>query len=177
MNDWAAKPSGWKRTFLLVAFLVLSASLFPRVHVAAVANPAIIQHKSVNAGTVTSASLAFASSNTAHNFIAVVIRIGGGAVPAITVTDANKNTYRQAFQFNGTLGGHFIEALYYAENIVSGTNTVTVSYNTAAVPLRVALAEYAGIATSASLDKVATAQGTSASPNSVASRPARTGSS
>ena len=165
MNDWTVNLSGWKLAYLLPAFLVLAASLLPSAQ-AAVAAPAIIQHKSVDAGSVASASVAFGSSNTAHNFIAVVIRIGGGTIPAITVTDTNKNTYQQAFQFDGTLGGRFIEALYYAENIAFGANTVTVSYNTVAVPLRIAVAEYAGIATSASLDKVATAQGTSAYPDS-----------
>jgi hypothetical protein len=56
-------------------------------------------------------------------------------------------------------------AIYYAENIKGGVNTVTVS-DTVSGPLRFAIMEYSGLATSNSFDGAAVATGTSASPNS-----------
>ena len=57
-------------------------------------------------------------------------------------------------------------AIYYAENIAGGANTVTVSDTLAGGTLRFAIFEYAGVATANSLDGVSSAQGTSATPNS-----------
>ncbi len=127
-------------------------------------NIALVQHRSLDAGTTTSGSLAFASSTTAGNWIAVAIRAGLSGSQVFTVSDSNANTYSQAFQL-GLSGGGLTFALYYAENIKGGTNTITVS-DTVYGPLRFAILEYSGVATSNSQDAVpVTAQGNSAAPS------------
>jgi len=74
------------------------------------------------------------------------------------------NTYRQAFQL-GLSASSVTFALYYAENIKGGANTITVTQSVAG-PFRFAILEYSGVVTSNSLDAVpAVAQGNSAAPN------------
>ena len=124
----------------------------------------LVQHTNKDAGTTTSSTLAFASSNTAGNWIAVVIRAGGSSAQVLTVSDSNGNTYHQAFEF-GTTANPISMAIYYAENINGGANTVTVS-DTVSGPLRFVILEYSGVATSNSLDLASTGQGLSTSPNS-----------
>jgi RHS repeat-associated protein len=111
----------------------------------------------------TSATLSFASNNTAGNWIAVCVRAG---VPGetISVSDSRGNTYQKVDQFNEIIDGDTL-AIFYAENIAGGANTITVTDTTPAT-LRIAILEYSGVATSNSLDVTATATGTSVSPNS-----------
>jgi fibronectin type 3 domain-containing protein len=123
----------------------------------------LIQHRSKDASATSSSTLAFASNNTVGNWIAVSIR-AGTTNETFTVTDTNRNTYRKAIQFRLTVDPDTL-AIFYAENIAGGANTVTVSDNTSAT-LRFAILEYSGVATSGSLDGVAVTQGNSASPNS-----------
>lgn len=123
----------------------------------------LVQHTSVDAGTTSSASLAFKSNNTAGNWIGVCVR-AGAANETITVTDSNGNTYDKAIQTNQTTDGDTL-AIYYAQDIKGGANTVTVSLS-ASNTLRFAILEYSGVATSGSLDVTAAAQGDSSSPNS-----------
>jgi hypothetical protein len=124
----------------------------------------LVQHTSIDAGTTTTASLAFKTNNTGGNWIAICIRGGNSSSQVFTVTDSNGNNYRQAFQLGLNANGVTF-ALYYAENIKAGANTVTVS-QTISGPFRFAILEYSGIATSSSLDATpATAQGNSTAPN------------
>ena len=124
----------------------------------------LVQHASEDAATTTSASLAFPSANTAGNWIGVCIRGGNSSSQVFTVTDSKGNTYRQAKQIGFTASAVTL-AIYYAENILSGANTVTVSM-TVSGPLRFDILEYSGLATSSSLDVTAGVTGTSTSPNS-----------
>jgi RHS repeat-associated protein len=123
----------------------------------------LAQHTSKDAGTVSSSTLAFTSSNTAGNWIGVAIR-AGALSETFTVSDSNGNTYHEAIQTNQTADADTV-AIYYAENIHSGANTITVSVPSA-VTLRFAILEYSGVATSSSLDVTAGAQGSSTAPNS-----------
>src|SRR5205814_1355182 len=80
------------------------------------------------AGTPPSSSLALTAANTAGNWIGVAIR-AGSSNQVFTITDSRGNTYRQAGQFNVTLdppNGDTV-AIYYAENIGGGANTVTIA--------------------------------------------------
>jgi hypothetical protein len=120
----------------------------------------LIQHTSKDGGSVTSSSQAFAGSNVAGNWIGVVVR-GGVMGETFTVSDSNGNTYQQGVKLNVTVdtpAGDTL-AIYYAENIRSGANTVTV-VGSAAATLRFAILEYAGVALASSLDVTAAAQGT-----------------
>ena len=122
----------------------------------------LVQRRSQDGGTAASSSLAFSASNGGGNFIAVVIRAGGSG-SGLTVTDTRANTYRQAARF--TSGTDHVGAIYYAENIGSGANTVTVSVASAST-LRFAILEYTGVAASSALDRAVTAVGSSTSPSS-----------
>ena len=125
---------------------------------------ALVQHASKDAGTTKSSTLAFPASNTAGNFIAVVIRAGKSG-QVFTVTDSQKNTYRKAIQFSETVDGTTL-GIFYAENISGGANTITVS-DTISGTMRFAILEYSGVAIANSLDGAAVAsQGTGASLNS-----------
>jgi hypothetical protein len=131
------------------------------------ANIALVQHASKDAGVTSSSSLAFPSNNTAGNWIGVVIRAGHSG-QVLTVSDTHGNAYRQGMQSNETLDGPNGEtfAIYYAENISGGANTVTVAQSITNNTLRFAILEYSGVATSNSLDVIAAAQGTGTAPNS-----------
>src|SRR5436309_2425334 len=125
---------------------------------------ALVQHRSLDDGTTTSSSLAFNSNNTAGNWIGVVIRAGKTG-QVFTVTDSRGNTYRRAIQFNETIDSTTL-GIFYAENIASGANTITVS-DTITGTMRYAILEYSGVAMANSLDGAAVAgQGTDASPKS-----------
>ncbi|HJQ98607.1 MAG TPA: hypothetical protein VJ826_09840, partial [Candidatus Polarisedimenticolaceae bacterium] len=110
----------------------------------------LVQHTGKDAGTTTSSTLAFPASNTAGNFIAVAVR-AGIVGQSVTVTDTRGNTYRRALQANASLDGVTI-AIYYAEAIAGGANTVTVTDTLTGGSLRFAVFEYAGVATASSLD-------------------------
>jgi hypothetical protein len=133
---------------------------------AGVATPAIIslvQRAGIDAGAKSSATLGFASNNVSGNWIGVCIR-SGALNESLTVSDSNGNTYKKALQTNQSADGDTI-AVFYAENIVGGTNAVTVT-QASALNLRFAILEYSGIAVSGSLDVAITAQGSSSLPNS-----------
>ena len=123
------------------------------------------QHAGRDAGTTTSASLAFPSANTAGSLIAVAVRAGKKG-QSITVTDSRGNTYRRAFQTDLALDTVTF-ALYYAENAAAGTNTVTVTDTVHGGTLRFAILEYAGVAASNALAETsAIAEGSSGSATS-----------
>jgi hypothetical protein len=127
----------------------------------------LVQHAGKDAGSTTSSSLAFASNNTSGNWIGVTIR-AGKASQVFTVTDTRGNTYRKAVQFNVTAdtpNGDTL-AIFYAESIATGSNTVTVSDTISGNTLRFAILEYSGVATANSLDVATASQGTSTAPNS-----------
>ena len=144
--------------FLLASVLVLCWSTQTRG-----GNISLVQHASKDAGTTTSASLAFNSNNTSGNWIGVCISAGVSG-ETFTVTDSKGNTYRNAIQFNATGSGNTL-GIFYAENIGAGANTVTVSDSTSST-LRFAIFEYSGIVEWGSLDKSTAAQGNSTAPNS-----------
>jgi hypothetical protein len=124
---------------------------------------ALIQDASEDAGIASSAALSFNSNNTAGNWIGVAIRAGAQG-ETFAITDSNGNTYHQAVQTSQTGDGDTV-AIYYAENIAGGPNTVTVT-DSISNTLRFAILEYSGVATSGSLDVAAAAQGQSGSPDS-----------
>ena len=118
---------------------------------AASASITLVQHASNDAGTTAAAALAFPADNALHDWIAVAIRAGSHTGHVLTVTDTRGNQYQRAFQREETTDSVSL-ALFYAENVGSGPNTVTVTDSTSAGTLRLAILEYSGVATSASLD-------------------------
>ena len=126
----------------------------------------LMQRASTDAGTTTSASLPFPSGNTAGNWIAVCVRAGRSG-ETFSIHDSRGNAYRLAVQLSVTVdapNGDSI-AIFYAEKIAAGSNTVTISDSQQAT-LRFAIFEYSGIASSASFESAAAAQGTGSALNS-----------
>ena len=112
----------------------------------------MVQRANKDAGTATSATLAFSSNNTAGNWIGVCIRAGHSG-QVFTVTDSRGNTYRRAAQYDVTVdtpNGHTL-GIFYAENIAGGVNTITVS-DTISGTMRIAIVEYSGVAATNSAD-------------------------
>src|SRR6267142_6461731 len=145
--SFSSMRSQLRRHVVLWPFLLLLGGTVGRAQ----SGITLLQHTGKDAGTTTSSTLAFSAANTAGNFIGVAIR-AGLSNQVFTVTDSRGNTYRKAVQFNVTLdapNGH-TTAIYYAENISGGANTVTVA-NSRSGTLRFAIAEYSGIATANSL--------------------------
>jgi hypothetical protein len=149
------------RALAITALIVLGASA-----VSAQTGIQLIQHTSKDAGSVASSTLAFASGNGTGNWIGVVVR-GGVSGETFTVSDSKGNAYQQAVRLDVTMdppAGDTL-AIYYAENIKSGANSVTVA-GSSVTTLRFAILEYAGVTLGSSLDVTASAQGTSAAASS-----------
>jgi len=122
----------------------------------------LIQHAGTDAGTATSASRSFTSSNTAGNFIAVVIRAGKSG-QVFSVSDSRGKYIPKGGQLQHDRGSQYHGYLLRGEH-AGGANTVTVSDTISALyDLRF---EYSGVAGSSSLDATAVSEGNSASPNS-----------
>lgn len=153
------------RPFVPTLVRVLTALAVGFCVTAAEAAITLVQHVGKEAGTVTLSSLGFASNNTAGNWLAVAIRAGRTG-QSFTVTDTRGNTYRRALQYDETLDAVTL-GLYYAENIGSSPNTVTVTDTVTGGTLRFAIFEYSGVATSNALDGApAVAEGTTATASS-----------
>jgi hypothetical protein len=101
----------------------------------------------------TGVSLAFSASNAAGNFIVVAVRWNEGTVSSTAIIDTVGNTYQSISTGYG--GGGFRSALWYAENVGAGTNTITASFsdtvNTATV--HIIIVEYSGVAKSGAFDR------------------------
>src|SRR5690242_11017381 len=80
-------------------FLFLLAGGFGHAQAAGIT---LVQHLGKDAGTTTTSTLAFASPNTAGNFIAVVIRGGLSSSQVFTVSDSNSNAYKKAVQIGSS---------------------------------------------------------------------------
>jgi hypothetical protein len=174
-NGTAATPTSWSNTSIVAPVPTGATTGNVVVSVGGVASNSVaftvtagsgsiklVQHTSKDAGIVNSSTLAFPSSNTAGNFIAVVIRAGKSG-QVLSVSDSHANTYKQAALLNMTLDGE-TNAIYYAENIAGGANTVTVSDNITNGTLRFSILEYSGVALSNSLDNAAALEGTGTAP-------------
>lgn len=148
-------------------------SPYSNVASATISSIGLVQHRGLDAGITNSSSLAFTRTNTAGNFIVVAIRTGHSS-RNLSVTDSAGNNYRQAVQLDNTFDGMAV-ALYYAENIAGGSNTVTVSKPQPDGGLRFAIFEYSGVALTGSLDQTSEGQGSSATPDSGAITPASDG--
>jgi len=175
-NGTTATPTSWSDTSIVAPVPTGAATGNVVVSVGGVASNGVafivtagsgtiklVQHTGKDAGTTNSSSLAFTSNNTAGNFIAVVIRAGKSG-QVLNVSDSHGNTYKQAVLLNMTLDGE-TNAVYYAENIAGGANTVTVSDNISAATLRFSIMEYSGVALTNSLDNASAAEGTGTAPS------------
>jgi hypothetical protein len=168
-NGIAASPASWSATSIVVPAPAGAATGNVVVTVGGLASNGLpytygtpssitlVQHIGKDAGTTSSATLAFPSNNTAGNWLAVAIR-AGQQNQTFTITDTRGNTYRRAVQLTESVDGVTI-AIFYAENIAGGANTVTVADSLTGGTLRFAILEYAGVAQANSLDAAVAAEG------------------
>jgi hypothetical protein len=174
-NTTAATPTTWSDTSIAAPVptgatsgnVVVTANGIASNGVAFTVNTGgikLVQHAGKDAGTTNSSALAFPANNTAGNWIAVVIRAGKSG-QVFTLSDSHSNVYKQAFVLNMTVDLDTI-AIYYAENIAGGANTVTVSDTVANGTLRFAILEYSGVALSNSLDAAISSEGNGSTPSS-----------
>ena len=130
----------------------------------AYASSALVQDRNAMVTTGTTASLAFSKANTAGNLIVVyVVWDNPGNV---TVTDSKGNTYKAATA-RQAWAGTWSAQVFYASNILAGTNTVKATFGTPVSSFGILYEhEYSGLTTASPVDVSASAAGTSASMSS-----------
>jgi len=106
-------------------------------------------------------SLAYPGAQTAGDLNIVVVGWNDTSATVQQVKDSGGNTYSLAI--GPTSGTALRQSIYYAPNIVGGSNTVTVTFNQAAAFPDVRILEYRGVNT---VDVTAGASGNSAAANS-----------
>jgi uncharacterized membrane protein YjfL (UPF0719 family) len=91
-----------------------------------------LQHKSVDAGSVATSSLAFTSSVTSGSTIVVCVFYASSGVSSVTVTDSvNAGNYSVAETQETDAGFNNYVQMFYMPNVAAGATTVHVSFNAA----------------------------------------------
>ena len=120
----------------------------------------------------TSVKVSFPQAQTAGNLNLVAVGWNDTSATVQSVTDILGNSY---VLVAGPLQGTALtQSIYYAKNILAGSNTVTVTFSKAAVFPDVRILEYKGLSTTAPLDVTKGASGTSGSNALVSSGSATT---
>ena len=112
----------------------------------------------------TSVAVAYKQSQAAGRLNIVVVGWGDTTSSISSVSDSNGNTYSRAV--GPTTNTGLQESVYYAKNIVGGTNTVTVTFNQAAAYPDVRILEYSGLDPTSPLDVTAAGTGTGTTASS-----------
>ncbi|HEV2397944.1 MAG TPA: IPT/TIG domain-containing protein [Candidatus Sulfotelmatobacter sp.] len=106
-------------------------------------------------------SVTYPAAQTAGNLNVVVVGWNDTTSTVQSVKDSAGNTYSVAI--GPTSGTGLRQSIYYAANIVGGSNTVTVTFNQAAAYPDIRILEYRGVTT---LDVTAGASGTATAASS-----------
>jgi hypothetical protein len=117
-------------------------------------------------GSLTSAPFTI----TAHDQLVVGIRsqFGGGSVSPTSLTDSLGNTYHHInASTNPFLFGGECNDLYYCEDCIGGTGTITVTFPSTSAYAAILFGEWSGIALSGSLDASQTPSGTGSGQPSI----------
>ena len=112
----------------------------------------------------TSVSVTYPLAQTAGNLNVVAVGWNDATSTVSGVTDSRGNSY--ALAIGPTTGTGLRQSIYYAKNIVAGSNTVTVTFNQAAAYVDVRVLEYSGLDPANPLDKTAGAAGNGTSASS-----------
>src|SRR6266852_2563140 len=103
--------------------------------------------------TVTSSSTITATTSAhAAGTVDVVVRWNDTTAAVSSVTGSRGNTYARAV--GPTTGTALSQSIYYAKNIIAGSNTVTVVFNQTAAYPDVRVLEYSGAATTTSANEL-----------------------
>jgi len=109
-------------------------------------------------------AVAYPAAQTVGNLNIVVVGWNDTTAAVSSVTDSRGNTYTRAV--GPTTGTALSQSIYYAKNIIAGSNTVTVVFNQTAAYPDVRVLEYSGADTTNPLDVTAGASGTGLTGNS-----------
>jgi PQQ-like domain len=110
---------------------------------------------------VATVSLQFPHAEGAGHLNVVVVAWNDTTHAVHSVTDSNHNAYTPAI--GPTVGASITQSIYYAADIATGSNTVTVTFDAAVDSPDVRVLEYSGVAASKPVDQ--TAAGTGAGAN------------
>jgi len=121
-----------------------------------------VNYKTSNPSGSTLAA-AYPAAQTAGNLNIVVVGWNDTTAAVSSVTDSRGNTYTRAI--GPTTGTALSQSIYYAKNIIAGSNTVTVVFNQTAAYPDVRVLEYSGADTTNPLDVTAGASGTGLTGN------------
>ena len=111
-------------------------------------------------GTGTSSPLAYALPGDATAGNLIVVNIKAFTATITSITDSRSNTYTLAV----THTYWWTQSIYYAKNIVGGSNTITIAFTGDTV--LAASHEYSGLDTTSPLDKTSSAEGGSGAGDS-----------
>src|ERR1035438_1210816 len=109
-------------------------------------------------------TVVYPAAQTAGNLNVVVVGWNDSTSNVTSVSDSSGNAYTLAV--GPTIGTGLSQSIYYAKDIVSGSNAVTVTFNQAATNPDIRILEYAGLDTVSPLDVTAAAVGNSSSASS-----------
>ncbi|MBV8376909.1 MAG: fibronectin type III domain-containing protein [Verrucomicrobia bacterium] len=115
----------------------------------------------------TSVKVQFAAAQTAGDLNVVIVGWNDSSAVASSVKDSKGNVYQLAV--GPAVTGQLSQAIYYAKNVVAaraGSNTVTVTFNRAAVAPDIRVIEYSGIDPTSPVDTIVGAIGNSATSSS-----------
>jgi len=110
---------------------------------------------SSSAQSIVSAS--YSAQQKAGNFNVAIIGWNDSTANVQSVSDSAGNTY--ALAAGPITGTNLRQSIYYAKNIVGGSNSVTVQFNQAASKPDLRILEYSGVATTNPLDVTTQASG------------------
>jgi hypothetical protein len=111
-----------------------------------------------------SVAVTYPVAQTAGNLNIVAVGWNDTTSTVSSISDSQGNTYTLAI--GPTTGTGLRQSIYYASNIRGGSNTVTVTFNQAAIWVDVRVLEYSGLSTTSPLDVTAGAAGTGTSASS-----------
>ena len=154
-----------RMTAVIVGVLFLFASQFGTLQVAYGATTPFVQSRDRQITSGTTNSLAFNSRNTAGNLIAVYVIWDNKS--SVSLSDSAGNTYLSAIGPSLWNNGAYSTQVFYAKNIVGGTNTVTARFATSIRNFGIIyIHEYSQLDPVAPVDVTAAAVGSSGSLNS-----------
>jgi hypothetical protein len=111
-----------------------------------------------------SVSVSYLKPETAGDLNIVVVGWGDTSSSISAITDSQRNTYTRAVGPTSTTG--LQQSIYYAKNVIGGSNQVSVTFNKAAAFPDVRILEYRGLSTTSPLDVTAAGVGTGTGANS-----------
>ena len=124
------------------------------------ATPAPVQGNSAAGATASpTVSITFTGSQRAGDLNVIAIGWLGTTNTVTAVSDSNGNNYFLVPSLT-VVSGVSSQVVYYAPNIASGSNTVTVTFSASMTTIDLRIEEYSGIASSGALDTSASGEST-----------------